>query len=40
MEEKDLKVHKEQVALAIEKKTIKVALETLISEGHDRTKVE
>lgn len=37
---KGLKVHQEQVALAIRKKMTWVAAETLISEVHDRAKIE
>lgn len=39
-QEKGLKVHKEKVAPTIRKKMTKVATKTLISEGHDRAKVE
>ncbi|XP_059076744.1 uncharacterized protein LOC131876008 [Cryptomeria japonica] len=38
--EKGLKVHQEQVAPAIQKKMTRLAVETLISEGVDRSKVE
>lgn len=39
-QEKGLKVHQEQVVPSIRKKMTRVATETLISEGHDRAKIE
>lgn len=39
-QEKRLKVHQEQVAFAIRKKMTKVAMESVIGEGHDRVEVE
>lgn len=39
-QEKGLKVHQEQFAPTIRKKMARVVAETLISEGHDRAKIE